>query len=88
MKPLDHPEDCKAIFAALSEYLDMELPPDACEKIEAHLAGCPPCVGFVESLRKTVELCRQYQPAEVPEPVSRQLRQQLLDAYRQTLAGQ
>ena len=40
--------DCKQIFALLSQYLDLELPPDACEKIEAHIAGCSPCVDFTE----------------------------------------
>ena len=37
-------DDCKEIFARLSEYLDAELPPDACADIEAHIAGCAPCV--------------------------------------------
>ncbi len=78
--------DCKAIFAALSEYLDMELPPDACEKIQAHLASCAPCVDFVSSLRKTVDLCRQYQPAELPEPIGREAREKLFEAYRQAVA--
>ena len=79
-------EDCKEIFARLSEYLDLDLPPDACEKIEAHLAGCPPCIEFAESLRKTVELCRRYRPAELPEPIGQQARDQLLEAYRKALA--
>lgn len=87
MKPAEQIDSCKDVFAALSEYLDLELPPDACEKIEAHLAGCAPCVEFVESLRKTVELCRQYQPSELPAPIGKQAREQLLDAYRKSLAG-
>jgi anti-sigma factor RsiW len=85
MAPTEQPEDCKQIFALLSEYLDLALPPDACEKIRTHLAGCPPCIEFAESLRKTVELCRQYQPAELPEPVGRQAREELLEAYRRAL---
>ena len=87
MKPAEQIDSCKDVFAALSEYLDLELPPDACEKIEAHLAGCAPCVEFVESLRKTVELCRQYQPSELPAPIGKQAREQLLDVYRKSLAG-
>jgi len=79
--------DCKEIFASLSEYLDLELPPDACKEIEAHLAGCPPCIEFVESLRKTVQLCRQYRPAELPGPLGAQARQQLLEAYRKARAA-
>ena len=87
-EPMPEPtgnDDCKRIFALLSQYLDLELPPDACEKIEAHIAGCSPCIDFAESLRKTVELCRQYRPAELPEPIGKQAREQLLQAYRRAL---
>jgi hypothetical protein len=58
------------------------------EPHEAHLAGCPPCIEFAESLRKTVELCRHYQPRELPEPLEKNARQQLLDAYQSMLDGQ
>lgn len=32
-------ENCKEVFALLSEYLDFELPPQARAEIEQHLAG-------------------------------------------------
>src|SRR5579864_7913313 len=84
---LDHStEKCKEVFSLLSEYLNLELPPGACQEIEAHLAGCPPCIEFAESLRKTVELCRRYQPTELPEPLGNDARKQLLEAY-QTMLG-
>jgi anti-sigma factor (TIGR02949 family) len=79
-------EKCKEVFALLSEYLDLDLPRDACEKIEVHLAGCPPCIEFAESLRKTVELCRQYRPAELPQTLGSEARERLLQAYKKTLA--
>jgi RNA polymerase sigma-70 factor (ECF subfamily) len=78
-------EKCKEVFSLLSEYLNLELPPDACQEIEAHLAGCPPCIEFAESLRKTVELCHRYQPHELPQPLEEKARQQLLDAYQKML---
>lgn len=78
--------ECKEIFALLSEYLDLELPPDACEKLQAHIANCPPCVEFAESLRKTIELCRRYRPEDLPEPAGKQAREQLWEAYRRSLA--
>src|SRR6266498_5375026 len=71
-------EKCKEVFSLLSEYLNLELPPDACQEIETHLAGCPPCIEFAESLRKTVELCRSYQPTELPAPIGKEARQQLM----------
>jgi hypothetical protein len=68
MEPHRHDEKCKEVFALLSEYLNPELPPDACQEVELHLNGCPPCIEFADSLRKTVELCRQYRPTEMPHP--------------------
>jgi hypothetical protein len=87
MESHERTEKCKEIFSLLSEYLNLELPPGACQKIETHLAGCPPCIEFSESLRKTVELCRSYRPTELPEPMGKQAREQLLGAYRQMLAA-
>ena len=83
---METPERCKEIFALLSEYLDVELPPDACQEIEAHIEGCAPCVEFAESLRKTVALCREYQPAEVPPPLGARAKQELEEAYRKMRA--
>jgi RNA polymerase sigma-70 factor, ECF subfamily len=82
------PDECRQIFATLSEYLDLELPPDACHEMEAHLAGCPPCVEFAESLRKTVALCREYQASEMPGPISEAARTQLMDAWRKAAGNQ
>ena len=82
-----HDEKCKQVFALLSEYLNLELPPEACAEIEAHIAGCSPCIEFADSLRKTVELCRRYRPAEMPQPIGDQAREHLLSAYRKMLAA-
>lgn len=81
------PEDCKEVFAMLSQYLDLELPADACKEIEQHLAGCAPCVEFVESLRKTVELCRAYEPELMPGPLTESARSELETAWKRMLAG-
>ena len=80
MSTHDHP--CEEIFSLLSDYLNLELPPEACVEVESHLAGCEPCVEFAESLRKTVDLCRQYEPTEMPAPLSEQARAELEAAWR------
>lgn len=85
MNPEVKTESCQEIFAQLSDYLDLELPPEACAEIEKHLGGCAPCIHFVESLRKTVQLCRQYRPAELPAKLGAQAREQLLDAYQKAM---
>jgi len=80
-------DNCKEIFALLSEYLNLELPPETCKQIETHLAGCAPCIEFTESLRKTMELCRQYQPSKLPAPLGEQAREELLAAYKKMRSG-
>jgi len=82
-----HSEKCKEVFALLSDYLNLELPPEACAEIESHLAGCAPCIEFAESLRKTVELCRHFRPDELREPIGAQAREQLMRAYQKMLAA-
>ena len=80
-------EKCKEVFSLLSDYLNLELPPDACQEIEVHLATCSPCIEFAESLRKTVELCRRYRPTELPDPIGKKAREQLLNSYQKMLAA-
>ena len=82
------PENCKEVFAMLSEFLDLELPAGDCERIEEHLAGCPPCVEFINSLRKSVDLCRGYDPDVRPSPLSAEARSQLEKAWREMLRGE
>jgi anti-sigma factor RsiW len=84
---MEHAGNCKEIFATLSEYLDLELPPEACRELEQHLAGCPPCIEFVNSLRKTVELCHEYEPREIPGPVGQSAREELMAAWHRMLAA-
>ena len=85
MESHERTEKCKEVFSLLSEYLNLELPADACQEIKTHLAGCPPCIEFAESLRKTIELCRDYRLTELPEPIGEEAREQLLEAYHRML---
>jgi anti-sigma factor (TIGR02949 family) len=80
------PGECREVFEMLSEYLDGELPANTCEQIAKHIADCPPCVEFVESLRKSVRAFRDYRPAECPAPLSPDAKAQLANAYKAMLA--
>jgi len=58
----------------LEEKLDKELPPAALRIVRKHLAHCPNCTAYLDSLKKTVLLYRCY-----PDPnVSARLRQELI----------
>jgi len=82
-----HGLGCREIFAQLSAYIDAELPEATCEEIQAHIANCPPCVEFINSLGRTVELCHGRANAERPSPLSEDAREKLLAAYREMIAA-
>jgi len=78
---------CRDVFALLSEYLDRELTPETCAEIEAHLAGCPPCIDFLNSLKRTVRLCHTCEEGAKPRPLTAEQRDKLMSAYRAFLAA-
>ena len=78
--------DCSRVFALLSEYLDRELPPGDCTELEEHLSGCPECIEFVESLRRSVELCHQFGKCQPLPAIAPQAMSDLREAYRKMLA--
>ena len=80
-KPALDELSCPQIFAMLSEYLDSELPPDICEKLSGHIEGCTPCVAFVNSLKQSVDLCREFKPDALPSPLADEVRAKLRQAY-------
>jgi len=77
---------CKELFSLLSRYIDADLQPENCAEIERHLGGCEPCVAFVNTLRRTAELCRQYQPGDLPGPLREKARQDLRAVYEAAVA--
>ena len=80
-------QDCKELFALLSEYLDEELPPDTCEQIRAHIAGCPPCVELVNSLRRSVDLLHKLRAGEAQGPLPEAARNELRRAFQRNREG-
>lgn len=67
---------CQEIFEKISDYIDRDLDPGICDEIENHIRDCEPCVAFLNTLKKTVELFRGGIPdKEIPQPVSSNLMQ-------------
>jgi RNA polymerase sigma-70 factor, ECF subfamily len=62
-KKSDRPEDCRQLFAGLSEYLDGRIEPRTCEQMRLHIEACPSCVVFLQDLRQAIDRCRSL---EVP----------------------
>ena len=77
--------NCQQVYAMLSEYLDRELPADTCDQLERHIQDCAPCVEFVESLKKSVALGRNYRPQIEPPKIPPAVRESLRQAYERML---
>ena len=56
------------MFDKLSEYLDNELDEATCKKIEKHVKECVACFVCLQTLKRTVDLCKQTADRPVPEP--------------------
>jgi anti-sigma factor RsiW len=62
---------CKRIFAALSAYLDGELPAKNCHDLEKHFKDCKPCLAYLATLKTSILACRQYSAPQAPPPSPR-----------------
>ncbi len=81
----DH-SHCLSMFEKLSEYIDNELDVMTCRDIERHVAECVPCKICLETLKRTVILCKKVDSIPVPESVSVKLKEliQNMSAGRST----
>ena len=69
----DHTQ-CLEMFEKLSEYLDRELDELTCKEIERHVTECVPCKVCLETLKRTVALCRNVEADPVPTALSGRLK--------------
>jgi RNA polymerase sigma-70 factor (ECF subfamily) len=64
------PDDCRDLFANLSEYLDGRVETVACDQMRGHIEACPSCVAFLRDLRAAIDRCRSLEfpcnPAVAP----------------------
>ena len=77
----------KEMLSLLSEYLDAELPAETCEKIEAHLADCPPCLKLFESLKRTIDLCHELGRLKPSGSLGQSARAEIRGAYERMFAA-
>ena len=70
----DH-RHCHELFEKLSEYLDNELDEVTCRDIEKHIEECVPCFVCLQTLKRTIDLCKQTVNKSVPEDFSTRLKE-------------
>ncbi len=70
----DH-DHCREMFKKLSEYIDGELDQSICDAIEEHANNCVACFSCLETLKRTVAICKNLKDQPVPVEFSRKLRE-------------
>jgi hypothetical protein len=68
----DH-KHCLELFEKLSEYLDNELDEVTCKDIDKHVKEFVPCFVCLQTLKRTVDLCKQTANKPVPKEFSKKL---------------
>lgn len=58
--------ECKHLSNALSDYIDGEAPAELRIEIERHLVVCSHCRALLNTLHKTISLCRGLPEPEMP----------------------
>lgn len=64
---------CPDVLNHICEELDTELSSARCREIRRHLANCPNCTAYLDSLKKTIKLYRSYPKAHVPKKARKEL---------------
>ena len=72
----DH-KHCLEMFKKLSEYLDNELDELTCKEIEKHVNDCVSCHSCLQTLKRTVEFCKEAGNKPVPKDFSIKLKEMI-----------
>lgn len=65
-KPRPAPVTCKKVTSLIADYLNHDLDPDLLRKFDRHIRGCPDCVGFLNTYRKTLDALRSLRYDDIP----------------------
>ncbi len=68
-------QHCLEMFEKLSEYIDGELDHATCDEIEKHAKNCVACFSCMETLKRTVALCRKVEDQPIPREFSKKLKE-------------
>jgi anti-sigma factor RsiW len=66
-------QHCLELLEKFSAYVDNELDMDTCQEIEEHIKKCLPCHVCLQTLKRTIDLCKRTQNQPVPPSFSKKL---------------
>ena len=81
----EHPQSCREMFAALSDYLDERMGDSLCGELEKHMSGCVPCQAFVQDLKLTIREIKSFKPESLDRNTAAAIRRIVLQKYEAAL---
>lgn len=57
--------NCQRVVEAVTAYLEDALPARDRRRLDAHLAACPHCAGYLEQIRETIALTGRIEPEDL-----------------------
>ncbi len=78
---------CSDVYLYICTNLDQNLNSARCRRIKAHIAECPDCSAYLDSLRKTIYLYRAYPTPTIPRSVHQRLFKVIRTVERESTVG-
>lgn len=69
--------ECKEILGIISSYLDRDIDSSLCDQVDTHMKDCKPCEDLLNTLVKTVDMCKNFKIDELPKDEKTSLRKEL-----------
>lgn len=73
---------CRDMLGKMSDYLDGELDPELCAELEKHISGCTNCRLMVNTMKMTVQLCKDGACEDLPEEFQDKFQAKLADRWK------
>ena len=64
---------CKQMYTHICDNLDQDIDSPQCREIKRHLDDCPNCVAYLDSLKKTIILYREYPNPKALKSIRREI---------------
>tara|TARA_Y100000031_G_C8137577_1_gene346023 strand:+ start:102 stop:338 length:237 start_codon:yes stop_codon:yes gene_type:complete len=66
---------CKELTDILLDYIEGTLDPEVNKELDEHFKDCPPCIAFLNTYKKTTDLCRQsIEQIDIPPALEEKLK--------------
>ena len=78
---------CPDTARLVSRYLEGELDPGVCAKLEVHVKSCPDCGATCATLKDALVTCRSWRGEKLPQRIRASLRQAVRQVVAEARAG-